>query len=443
MALAKSALGWPHIAGLGVALVIAGQFSGWNYGLASGWANLVIATMLMALLCFGLALCVAELSAAQPNAGGLYVYCEAAFGPFAGYIVGFAVFAALAIGTGAATEFVSAYCTHIIGFGGWMLKLPLLAAIIALHIRGVGEAMRWLVGAGALAVVCILIFDVAMLPHFNVANLSPPGESLRIDARGIFACIPFAIWLFLTVEQTAAASEEVADPGRNMPRGIIAAITILLLSALGVLLLAAGGAGIQPVAGADDPLYAAMTSPRALGSSSWLVSFVGAGGILGLVATLFSLVYSASRQLFALARDGHLPHFLGRTNWRGAPYAALLLVGAIGTATSTVRPDKILLAVVLSLSASYVVLLAAFIRLRMTQPDLHRPFRAPGGSVTAGLCLLLALLVCIACFQVEAAVLAGLGLLFALAGLSYWRGRRVAARLSLSPMIPERPSDVL
>jgi ethanolamine permease len=164
---------------------------------------------------------------------------------------------------------------------------------------------------------------------------------------------------------------------------------------------------------------------------------------LGLVATLFSLVYSASRQLFALARDGHLPRFLGRTNRRGAPYAALLLVGAIGTATSTVRPDKILLAVVLSLSASYVVLLAAFIRLRMTQPDLHRPFRAPGGSVTAGLCLLLALLVCIACFQVETAVLAGLGLLFALAGLSYWRGRRVATRLSLSPLISERPSDVL
>lgn len=442
MALAKSALGWRQIAGLGVALVVAGQFSGWNYGLAHGWANMVVATLLMALLCFGLALCVAELSAAQPNAGGLYVYCEAAFGPFAGYMVGFAVFAALSIGPGAAAEFISAYCGHIFGFGGWALKLPLLAAIVALHIRGVGEAMRWLVGAGLLAVACILLFDAAMLPHFSIANLSPPGEPLHVSAAGIFACIPFAIWLFLSVEQTAAASEEVADPGRNMPRGIITAIGILLLSALGVLLLAAGGGGVQRVGAADDPLFAAMTGPNALGPSSWLVTVVGAGGILGLIATLFSLIYSASRQLFALARDGHLPAFLGRTNRLGAPYAALLLVGAVGVGASTVRPDKILLAVVLLLSASYVVLLAAFVRLRLTRPDLHRPFRAPGGIATAGLCLCLAAIVCIACFQVEAAVLMGLGLLFAVAALAYLHGRRGASSPS-PPPLSERPYDVV
>ena len=210
MALAKSALGWRQIAGLGVALVVAGQFSGWNYGLAHGWTNMVVATLLMAMLCFGLALCVAELSAAQPNAGGLYVYCEAAFGPFAGYMVGFAVFAALSISTGAAAEFISAYCGHIFGFGGWALKLPLLAVIVALHIRGVGEAMRWLVGAGLLAVACILLFDAAMLPHFSIANLSPPGEPLRVGAASIFACIPFAVWL-------SSRSSRPPPPRRKSP----------------------------------------------------------------------------------------------------------------------------------------------------------------------------------------------------------------------------------
>ncbi len=49
--LKKSALGWPKIAGLGIALVVAGQFSGWNFGLAAGgWLNMLIATLLMALL---------------------------------------------------------------------------------------------------------------------------------------------------------------------------------------------------------------------------------------------------------------------------------------------------------------------------------------------------------------------------------------------------------
>ncbi|WP_136162688.1 amino acid permease [Sphingomonas flavalba] len=442
--LARAAIGWRQIAGLGVALVVAGQFTGWNYGLAAGgWANMVAATLLMAVLCFGLALCVAELSAARPSAGGLYVYCEAAFGPFAGYAVGFAVFAALSISTGAAVQFVSAYCEHAFGFGGWPLKLALFAAIIALHARGVGEAMRWMVGAGVLAVVAIGLFDMTMLPYFDPAKLTVDGRPPAVDLAGVIACIPFAIWLFISVEQTAAASEEVRDPARAMPRGIIAAIVILLLSALSVLLLAAGGGGVAQVGAADDPMLAAMTSPLAQGGPGPMVMIVGAGGMLGLVATLFSLIYSASRQLFALARDGHLPAVLARTNRRGAPHVALLLVGAIGVAMASVRPESILLAVVLLLSASYVVLLAAFIRLRRRQGDLHRPFRAWGGQVTAALCLCLALLVCVACFQVEVPVLVGLALLLGAAGLCYLWSRRHRAPASpafVSPM--ERSSDV-
>ena len=94
--LKKSALGWPKIAGLGIALVVAGQFSGWNFGLmAGGWINMLIATLLMALLCGGLALCVAELSTALPSAGGVFVYAQSAFGPFVGYLVGVACALAL------------------------------------------------------------------------------------------------------------------------------------------------------------------------------------------------------------------------------------------------------------------------------------------------------------------------------------------------------------
>lgn len=406
-------LGWPHVAGLGVALVVAGQFSGWNYGLAaSGWGNMVVATVLMALLCFGLALCLAELSAARPHAGGMYFYCQEAFGPLVGSAVGCAVFVALAIGTGAAAEFVSAYAGHVLGFGGWPLKIILFAAIVGLHLRGIGEAMRLMVGAGALAIAGILLFDLAMLPQFDLANLVPSGTRLHVDIGGVFACIPYAIWLFISVEQSAAASEEVADPARDMPRGIVVAILTLFVSALGVLVLGAGAGGIARVGTAADPLYAAMVGG---GISHIILVIVGLSGILGLVATLFSLIYAGSRQMFALARDGFMVPALARTNRFGAPHWALLLVGVIGLAASALPPDRILLAVVLSLSASYVVLLAAFIRLRRTWKDVGRPFRAWGGIATASICMLLAATLFVACFQADARVLIGLGLFIALA----------------------------
>ncbi|MFC0303766.1 amino acid permease [Rhizorhabdus histidinilytica] len=422
MTLARSTIDWRHVAGLGVALVIAGQFSGWNYGLASaGWANMIVATLLMASLSFGLAQCLAELSAARPHAGGLYIYCEDAFGPFAGYLVGCAVVVALTIGTGAAAEFISAYATHVFGFGGWPLKIGIFAIILLLHLRGVGEAMRLMVGAGLLAMAAILLFGLTMLPHFDPANLTLPGQRLHVDPRGVFSCIPFAIWLFIAVEQTAAAAEEVAEPARNMPRGIIAAVLTLLVTAMVVLVLGVGGGGIQHIGAADDPLYAAMASPEVGGTAGWTTAFVGLGGIVGLLGTLFSLIYSTSRQIFALARDGRLPAILGRTNKRGAPDLALLLVVSVGVGMSAISPDKVLLIVVLSLSLSYVVLLASFIRLRLTRPDLPRPFRAAGGIGTALVCMLLSSALFAACFQVDTTVLAALGLLFAVIVLSYLR----------------------
>ena len=57
MSLQAGSIGWRQIAGLGVGLVVAGQFAGWNYGLAqASWANMMAATVLVSVLCFGMAL---------------------------------------------------------------------------------------------------------------------------------------------------------------------------------------------------------------------------------------------------------------------------------------------------------------------------------------------------------------------------------------------------
>jgi len=414
MALEKAAIGWKEIAGLGVGLVVAGQFAGWNYGLAvGGWGNMLVATGLMSMLCFGLALCVAELASALPNAGGLYTYCEAAFGRSAGYAVGVAVFTALAIGSGAAAEFISAYARSVLGVGGAPLKLALFIAIIALHVRGVGEALAALLVAGALAVVALLVFGVAMAPHFSAHNLATSGQ-ISIGGAGVFACIPFAIWLFLSIEQIATSAEEAREPGRDIPKGVAAAIAVLMITALCVLVLGPGAGGVERVAKADDPLYAAMSAVSP-GATRWLAPVVGGGAVLGLIATMFSLIYGASRQLFALARDAYAPQQLAWSNHAGAPAAALLVVGAIGFPLSFVSPSKILVAVVLLLSASYVVMLAGFIRLRLRRPGLARPYRAPGGVVTAGAVLVLSVVVLIACIQSDRDVLLALSALAAAA----------------------------
>ncbi|WP_010487434.1 amino acid permease [Pseudomonas sp. S9] len=416
----KSALGWPKIAGLGVALVIAGQFSGWNFGLAAGgWINMLAATLLMAALCSGLALCVAELSTALPNAGGVFSYAQSAFGPFVGYLIGIATALALIIGTGAAATFVSAYTESVLGVGGWPVKLCLFSIIIAIHIRGVGEALGLTLLAGAIAVVALLVFGAAMLPFVHFDQLSNQISGTELSLHGIFACIPFAIWLFITVEQTGSAAEEAQNPGRNMPRGILAAVGVLLLTALTVLICAPGAGGVDLVGSANDPLYAAMTSPNAYGQDNWLATVVGLGALFGLIATFFSLTYAGSRQLFAMARDGHLPALLAQTNARGTPRNALILTAVIGLPMTTVAPETILVAVVLLLNLCYLFLFAAYLKIRRSNPDLPRPFRFIGGSWVACLGLVLTLVVIAACFQLEWTILLAIAFTLALFTVSF------------------------
>lgn len=433
--LKQGVLGWPQIAGLGVSLVIAGQFSGWNYGLLdNGWANMLLATLLMAALSGGLALCISELSSAMPHAGGVFAYAQSAFGPFVGYLVGAACAIALTIGTGAAATFVASYMESVFGFGGWPVKIGLFAIIIGIHIRGVGEALKVTLLAGAIAVATLLIFGAAMLPQVETANLFGGAGSFgqALSLHGIFACVPFAIWMFICIEQVSSAAEEAANPGHAMSRGIVAAVATLLLTAMTVLVCAPGAAGVAVVGAAGDPLYAAMTHSGRYDGSSWLVLLVGCGAVCGLLATFFSVVYSASRQLYALARDGYFPAALAKTNRRGSPYVALLSLVVIGLPLSLVNPEKLLLCIVLLLSTCHLFLFAAYIRMRRTHAHLARPFRLRGGPIIAGLGMLLTLVVIAACFQLEVEMLSAVALLAVTLILNYLvRASRAAKSLAM------------
>ena len=74
---------------LGVGAVISGHFSGWNYGLAvAGWGGLLVAAAIMALMFLCLVFCIAEMSAAFPDAGATYVFARRAMGPWGGFLSG-------------------------------------------------------------------------------------------------------------------------------------------------------------------------------------------------------------------------------------------------------------------------------------------------------------------------------------------------------------------
>lgn len=407
--LKSGSAGWLLLAGLGVSYVISGDFSGWNFGLEQGgFGGLLIAVVIIAAMYFCMVLGLAELSSALPAAGGGYTFARRALGPWGGFATGTAILIEYSIAPAAIATFIGGYVESLGLFGihkGWWIYLAAFIIFIGIHLAGVGEALRLMFVITAIALLGLVIFAVSAIGSFDVANLTdiaPDAAAAGASSflphgyLGIWAAIPFAIWFFLAVEGVPLAAEETANPERNVPRGIIAAMSVLILTCVTVLFLTTGAGGAEAMSTVDDPLV------QALGGSGFAAKAVNYIGLFGLIASFFSIIYAYSRQTFALSRAGYLPTGLSVTNKRKAPTLALIVPGVVAFLLSlTGHGDLILNMAVFGAALSYVLMMISHITLRVREPNMPRPYRTPGGIVTTGFALIIAVVALIATFVVS------------------------------------------
>ncbi|UXD89022.1 ethanolamine permease [Thalassolituus hydrocarboniclasticus] len=394
--LKKGTAGWILLAGLGVSYVISGDFAGWNFGIAqAGWGGFAIAALLMAVMYFTLVLSLAEMSAAIPAAGGGYSFARQAMGPAGGYLTGLAVLIEYALAPAAIVIFIGSAVEALLGFNGPWVYAAFYLVFIGIHLAGVGEALKVMMVISGLAVLAIIATAVALIGNFDSANLldiaASEGTSamLPLGWYGVWAALPFAMWLFLAVEGVPLAAEESKDPAKDVPKGIIGAMVFLLFTALLVVLLIPGAAGAQAMGASAVPLVDALNAT----GNTQLATVVNVLGLVGLIASFFSIIYGYSRLVFALSRAGYLPQSLSVTTERKVPARALIVPGVLGFAASLSGEGDLMLAMaVVGATVSYALMALSHIMLRVKQPELVRPYKTPGGVFTSGIALLLSLI---------------------------------------------------
>lgn len=405
--LKRGSAGWLLLAGLGVSYVISGDYSGWNFGLAEGgFGGLLIAGVVIAGMYLAMVLGMAEMSSALPAAGGGYTFARRALGPWGGFATGTAILIEYAIAPAAIATFIGAYVESLGLFGitdGWWVYLAVYLLFIGIHLSGVGEALKVMFVITAIALAGLLIFAVSAIGSFDTANLTDIAPTDAAGASsflpygylGVWAAVPFAIWFFLAVEGVPLAAEEAKEPERNVPKGIIAAMAVLLITSATVLFLTAGAGGAEAMSASGNPLV------EALGDSG-MAKVVNYIGLAGLIASFFSIIYAYSRQLFALSRAGYLPKSLSVVNSRKAPTLALVVPGVIGFVLSLTGQGAMLLNMaVFGAALSYVFMMVSHIVLRVREPEMARPYRTPGGIVTTSFALVVAALSVVATFLVD------------------------------------------
>lgn len=411
--LRRGSAGWLLLTGLGVAYVVSGDFSGWNFGLAQGgFGGLGIAMLLMGVMYACMVLSLAELSSVLPTAGGGYGFARRALGPWGGFLTGTAILIEYVLAPAAISIFIGDYVESLGLFGltsDWPVYLACFAVFIGIHLWGVGEALRFSFVVTGIAVTALLVFAFGAFMDFDPSNLNDiavdreafgSNSWLPMGLLGIWAAFPFGMWFFLGVEGVPLAAEETKDPARTLPRAIRWSMGILVVLAVLTFFASAGARGSAAIQDAGNPLVEALQPG---GEATALSRVVNYAGLAGLVASFFSLIYAGSRQLFALSRAGYLPRFLSLTSSRKAPYLGLLVPGVIGFGLAAATGDgaRMLNVAVFGATISYALMSLSHIVLRRREPELHRPYRTPGGVWTSSVALALACAALVATFLVD------------------------------------------
>lgn len=390
-----------------------------------------LAMLIAALIVSLIVACMAEVGSQFTEAGGGYLYVRRAFGRFVGIEVGwFYLLGCLAGGAANATLFVLYLSTLWPAAGGKLLRIVIMAAVIAfptlVNFVGVRRGANLSTALTVVKVLPLIALIVLGLAHFkspiqplSIAEFTQPGLSSWLRA------LLLLIFAYAGFEFAIAAGGEIADPERTVPFGLAAGVAICALVYMSIQFVVVATTGTTFT---QHPLADTASVVLRQGGSV----FVAISVMVSTYAWISGQIVSSPRILYAFAANGDAPAFLARVNSRfNTPATAIVvfatlvwLLAATGTYLWIVAVGAGALLIL------YCGVCASLIRLRATQPQA-RVLRIPFGPAIAVMAIGLSLTLISALDRRQALLIAGTAVL---ATANWWWSRRHAARQSESKL---------
>jgi amino acid transporter len=332
------------------------------------------------------ALSLAELAAAMPKAGGVFVYLRETFGPGVAFLFGWTIMLAEPAASAAIALVFAEYLGRLIHLAPTGIRLVAAGLIVIIAAAG----YRSVRGAGAIQGVATAAKVIAILALVGAAFLLGDGSAgalgsgaastaTTIRPSGVGLGLVAALWAYTAWHDLGFVAGEVRDPGRTLPRALVAGIGIVV-----VVYLLANLAYLYVL-----PFDTLRTS--SLVASDTMVRVLGAGGaaavaVMVMISTLGALngtILVNPRVLYAMAVDGLLFRPLARVHPRfDTPHISITVYTALALIFVWSRTfEQLIESFVLGTWPWLALAVAAVIVLRRRRPDLVRPYRTPGYPV--------------------------------------------------------------
>ncbi len=294
-------------------------------GLAAGITGpkLYLAYLLAGLFAMPAVLSKAELATAMPVAGGTYVYVDRSLGPWMGTITGLGTWFSLSSKIAFALVGLGAYLRFFTDFSALQFSVIVLVCIVAINVLGVSKASGVQIAIVLFCIVCLLLMTAMGLDTVDPALFEPAFPE---GAGGILSGAAFVFVSYAGVTKIASIAEEVSNPSRNIPLGMLGAQLTAMALYAGIAWLITGHTPYQNLATDITPITT--TANAIFGPTGSL--FFAVVAVIALVSMANAGVLATSRKPFAMSRDNILPSAVRSVSERfGTPWLAIVMTGAL------------------------------------------------------------------------------------------------------------------
>ncbi|EQC51541.1 APC family permease [Bacteriovorax sp. DB6_IX] len=309
-----------------------------------------------------------ELATAMPTSGGTYVYLERTFGPLAGTISGLGLWLSLLLKASFALVGFGAYLSVLTDYDLNTLALSLTLVITILNIVGVGKVSSFLIFIVACSLGCLLLLDTTIMLNpirVEIDNWFPNGGTGFLKSAGL------VFVSYAGVTKVAAIAEEIKDPEKNLPRGIMISLFTVAAVYCFTTYALAKFVPMEALKGNLKPIYTMATT---YGGHTF-GSFIAVLAILTMTSMANAGVLASSRFPFAMGRDNLIPSRFGHLHKKFLTPVWSILISGLLIAAVILFLDVPKIA---KLASSFILIIyllenVAVIVLRETRVQWYRP----------------------------------------------------------------------